>query len=255
MNIKTTLNVGIGLFVMAGILIFLSPADPIKLSAAVSVPALGAAVFYLIRAGIIETDKQVESYRYELAIAQERMAQLRLDYEDSQNIDHLTKCHNPAYFQQEALRFIALNNRSGVGFSVILLRIDRFSEVLEQDGQQGGNELLKIMASLLSRGVRETDVVSRQSDETFALLLSDAVGSDAVLVAERLMSLARQIRHRGIGAGALTVSITVSMGVTSYRKQGEVDVMLSEAEEAIKVATKAGGDRIAVFAEPESVAA
>ena len=242
---------------MAGILIFLSPSGVMKTSAAVSVPALGAALFYLLRGCVIENEKQVECYRYELGIAQERMEQLRLDYEEAQNIDHLTKCHNPAYFHKEALRFLALNKRSGVGFSVIVLRIDRFSEVLEQDGQQGGNELLKIVASLLSRGVRETDVVSRLGDETFALLLSDAIGEDVVLVAERLMSLSRQIRHRGIGSGngSITVSITVSMGITSYRSQDDVELMLNEAEEAIEVAIEQGGDRIAVFAEPESVAA
>jgi len=250
-GIRTNIYQSVGLLVMVGIMIVLFPAGGYQIAAVASVCVLGAGLFYVSHASVGDKNQKIKTLRYELAIAQDRLRQLRLDYENERQIDHLTKCFNEFYYQNEIARFIALNNRSGIKFSLVLLRIDQFSAFLAQEGQQGGNELLKILANLLRRGLRETDMVARLDDEAFALLLSDAADEDAVMVTERLMRLTRQIRHKGLGDGV----VTISMGVTSYRKQGEPSVLRREAAEALDLAINAGGDRIAVFAQSESVAA
>lgn len=251
MRIRTNIYQGVGLLVMAGIMIALLPADGYQVAAAASICMLGAGLFYVTYSMVEDKNQIIEIIRYELAIAQDRLQQLRLDYENERQIDHLTKCFNEHYFQNEAVRFIALNKRTGIKFSLVLLRIDQFSAFLAEEGQQGGNELLKILANLLRRGLRETDMVARLDDESFALLLSDAADEDAVMVTERLMRLTRQIRHKGLGDDV----VTISMGIASYRRHSEPGVLRSEASEALQVAIDAGGDRIAVFAQSESVAA
>ena len=251
MSSRASIFFGAGIFAIAILMISALPDGPWRIAGSISVSALSLALVYVLHGYLASGERQVERYRYELAIARERLEKLQYEYERDLEIDHLTKCFNAGYFEKEAQRFIALNRRSSVDFSLVVLKIDFFSEVLAAEGQQGGNELLKIVANLLCRGVRETDVVARTGEDTFSLLLSDAIGDDVVLVAERLMSLARQIRHKGVREG----TVTVSMGVTSYRDQGDLETLFAEAGEAIDVAIAEGGDRIAVFAEPETVAA
>jgi diguanylate cyclase (GGDEF)-like protein len=250
-RIRTNIFLSVGLLVMAGILIALLPANGRQVAAVVSICVLGTGLFYVTYSMMEDKNQIIETVRYELAIAQDKLRQVRLDYENERQIDHLTKCFNEHYFQNEAVRFIGMNKRSGIKFSLVLLRIDQLSAFLAEEGQQGGNELLKVIANLLRRGLRETDMVARLDDDSFALLLSDAADEDAVMVTERLMKLTRQIRHKGLGDGV----ITISTGITSYRKQSELGVLRSEASEALEVAIDAGGDRIAVFAQSESVTA
>ena len=93
--------------------------------------------------------------------------------------DPLTMLANRRAFDDELNRRIAEFRRLGRPFSLIMADVDQFKKFNDTHGHQAGDEVLRSMARVLRRTMREMDLVARYGGEEFAVILPGTVLEDA----------------------------------------------------------------------------
>ena len=103
--------------------------------------------------------------------------------------DPLTDLPNRLLFQDRLQHAMARSARSGSPLAVIVIDLNNFKDVNDEEGHRVGDHVLKAVAKRLQTGLRETDTVARIGGDEFAIVLPDltSVGA-AVRVAEKMQS-------------------------------------------------------------------
>lgn len=136
------------------------------------------------------------------AIVAERTRQLAASQRELEKIayfDSLTGLANRRLFNDELRRLCAHSRRSGTGFALLLIDLDKFKHVNDTLGHDAGDALLVAVARALEQSVRETDRVARLGGDEFAILLPE-VNADECLarVCERIFGkLSQPAQHQG----------------------------------------------------------
>jgi diguanylate cyclase len=131
--------------------------------------------------------------------------------------DGLTGLANRKHFDQ-ALRVAAAQSIEQAQPACLLLAdIDHFKHFNDVYGHALGDQVLKLVASLLRHNVKGQDLVARYGGEEFAVILPATRLADAQTLADRLRELVGsrrvQLKDRGQNLGRVTLSI----GVTDFR--------------------------------------
>lgn len=177
-----------------------------------------------------------------LATVLSREAQLA-ELREEVDTDPLTGVGN----RRRALRAlrIALSRADRVGdvVSVLLLDLDRFSEVNAEQGHPGADRVLRRFAEVLTAETRAYDTVGRFGGDEFMVVLPGTGSAEALRMAERL-------RHRTDGLARPGTPITVSVGVATFPRNGnDVDPLLAAADRALYDAKAAGRNQVALARE------
>jgi diguanylate cyclase (GGDEF)-like protein len=110
---------------------------------------------------------EVERLERELALARKQMAEL----EARADIDPLTNLPNRRAFERDLARSLAYIKRHRTGAALLYLDLDNFKRINDRYGHAAGDEMLRAVARVLGRHVRESDIVARIGGDEFALLL------------------------------------------------------------------------------------
>ncbi len=144
--------------------------------------------------------------------------------------DPLTGIGNRRYMQT----FIDNMCSQAQPFAVITLDIDFFKHINDTFGHDVGDKVIKSLAALLKEGCREYDGVFRSGGEEFMLLLPGIGRHRAFDLAERLR------KEIEIHQFAPVPSVTVSLGVSFWQVNNDVDDVLKEADKALYRAKEQG---------------
>ncbi|TMB65131.1 MAG: GGDEF domain-containing protein, partial [Chloroflexi bacterium] len=104
-------------------------------------------------------------------------------------VDELTGLPNLRALQEQLPSRLGPAQRAGRRMSVMMMDVDGFKAVNDRLGHGVGNELLKEVANLLRFAVRVGDEPFRFGGDEFVLLLSDADGTGAKVVASRIQEI------------------------------------------------------------------
>lgn len=128
-----------------------------------------------------EKTRQIEEANHTLA---EKNVQLQAMAET----DFLTGLYNRRYFIKSLKRSLGLLSRGkgGGSLSLILLDIDHFKEVNDNQGHDAGDLILTSLAKLLRTTCRDTDIIARFGGEEFIILLPGTKAKGAVKLAEKI---------------------------------------------------------------------
>lgn len=91
------------------------------------------------------------------------------------------------------------------GYALLSLDIDKFKEVNDTVGFEGGNEILKKMANILSRNIGSDDLFARSSADRFYLLVAYRDKNGLIELMKRIIS---DVEYQ-----IATVRIVISIGV------------------------------------------
>ena len=133
--------------------------------------------------------------------------------------------------------------------SLLFLDLDDFKETNDRFGHRDGDRVLREVAELLIRAIREVDVAARYGGEEFAVLLPETAKDGAAAVAERIRcSVEERFSSSKAGPG---LDLTISGGLASFPVDGcNLEILLSRADEALYAAKSRGKNRIvAAFSE------
>ncbi len=151
--------------------------------------------------------------------------------------DCLTLLANRRAFDDELNRRLAELRRHGRAFSLIMADIDRFKKVNDIYGHQAGDEVLRGVAKVLRRTMREMDLVARYGGEEFAIILPGTSAADACEAALRAREAVEtaHFRHRGDG-----LRVTLSFGVAEASANDNETSLVLRTDKAL-YAAKANG--------------
>jgi diguanylate cyclase (GGDEF)-like protein len=171
--------------------------------------------------------------------------------------DLMTGLYDRTYIRRELALEIERAKRFRRGASVVLADIDGFERFNELFGTDAGNRMIGLIADVMRRvsGNEGTDpslvVAGRYGGEEFALIVPEEASAPTVEAAP----LAERLRAEIAAINDEDRSVSVSVGVASYPRDGRTAAeLLSAADAALVDAAAKGGNRVAVgrpAAEPE----
>jgi len=143
-----------------------------------------------------------------------------------------------------ALRLLA---EDAVGLAVYFLDCDRFKQVNDTWGHDGGDFLLNTIAERLRSVASPCDLIARLGGDEFVLVRSDVGGRDlAAAFAQRVVAaLAVPLRFKGH-----EIHISVSVGVALAPRDGQSPERLLKSADLALYQAKADGRNCVRFFEP-----
>jgi diguanylate cyclase (GGDEF)-like protein/PAS domain S-box-containing protein len=146
--------------------------------------------------------------------------------------DGLTGLYNHRYFQErlvEETNIAAMNENN---LSLLFIDIDYFKSFNDSFGHPQGDEVLKIIASLIKANVRAEDIVCRYGGEEFSVILKGCHKNRAIITANRIRIACE---NYGFFVNELLQKkgITVSIGVASYPEAKTNKELILAADKAL----------------------
>ncbi|MCW2623145.1 MAG: diguanylate cyclase [Frankiales bacterium] len=150
--------------------------------------------------------------------------------------DGLTKIANRRTFESTLEREVARATRSAEHLSLVMLDIDHFKRLNDEQGHQAGDEVLRNVAFALTCECRDFDTPARYGGEEFAVVLPGCSPEEALVIGERL--------RRAVGLAPSAVPITASAGVATFPSHAmDADSLVRAADEALYESKRAGRNR------------
>jgi diguanylate cyclase (GGDEF)-like protein len=156
--------------------------------------------------------------------------------------DYLTGLFNRRYFFERGPKLIAEARRADRPTSVAILDIDHFKRLNDEFGHDAGDEALRIFAAELGESLAgQPHLLARLGGEEFALLLP---GLDEAAAQSLTEAIRDTVARRPMAVGALTLGLTVSIGLAGLATTDSLDSALRKADRALYAAKQAGRNRV-----------
>ncbi|MBW2725091.1 MAG: diguanylate cyclase [Deltaproteobacteria bacterium] len=166
---------------------------------------------------------RVRRNKHEVEVANEQLRQRNEQLQTANEVlnqlsitDGLTKLHNHRYFQDQLTREISLASRAQAPLSMLLIDLDDFKTLNDQQGHIVGDDTLTRVSHTMNASVRSTDVLARYGGEEFVVLApnTDLVG--ATHLAEKLRRAVEHSHETADASGKRELPVTVSIGVAQF---------------------------------------
>lgn len=187
----------------------------------------------------------------EQALGKRGMEHLNEELKTASRVDGLTGLYNRRYWQERFDEMHKLCVRREKPSTALMLDIDHFKRINDTYGHQAGDKVIKMLAALIKRCVRETDLAGRYGGEEFAIILNDSSVEDAKIVAERIRQLAKRlvVEHEGE-----SISFTVSLGLAQFSPDFKGAMAWLEcADQALYEAKENGRNQYRIYAAPSAL--
>ena len=123
--------------------------------------------------------------------------------------------------------------------------IDHFKKINDKHGHLLGDHVLREIAAISKRSLRESDVICRWGGEEFLLLLKNCSLEKATSIAENLRAtIAGNDFSRTTDLAKGKLSLTVSMGDAEYKSNESEDSMFERADVALYQAKENGRNSV-----------
>lgn len=133
-------------------------------------------------------------------------------------------------------------------FALMHLDLDRFKSVNDSLGHAAGDEVLRVVAQVLSAETRSGDLVARVGGDEFVVLVPGMTDSARLCaVAERIIAaLSKPIPFEG---QSCQVGISIGLTVSTRYNKVTPETMLQDADLALYAAKRTGRGRVVAFSE------
>ena len=160
-------------------------------------------------------------------------------------LDGLTGIGNRRAFDLKIREMVEIASRSGSELSVLMLDIDDFKKINDGFGHQTGDRVLVALARKCHSLIRNDDIIVRYGGEEFVILLPNASLDNAVIKADKICKTIASTRYAldDIEPGN-TLSITISIGVSTFSNGDSPMTVMERADGALYQAKKRGKNRV-----------
>ncbi|GAB4282062.1 MAG: hypothetical protein Kow0067_01950 [Coriobacteriia bacterium] len=160
-----------------------------------------------------------------------------LELEQTSIRDRLTGLYKGEYFHTRLSEELKRSDRYGVAVSVVLVSVADFDGFKERYGRYKAELLLDHLADVLRIAVRDTDIVARYTETSFAVILPFSGEREARLVAGRIEAAAAEAEFEG-DVLEPAAHIRVTTAHASYPDEAvEQGELLRRSEERLGEAT------------------
>jgi diguanylate cyclase len=152
--------------------------------------------------------------------------------------DPLTQIPNRLHFTMVYQHAISLADREKEPLGVIFFDIDHFKRVNDHFGHLVGDAVLKQIAAIVRKRIRQSDMVARWGGEEFVLLLPKTDLDEAAKVAEMLRKAIDGTSFEVVG------NVTCSFGVAQLEEDENGEHLLNRADTLLYEAKENGRNRV-----------
>ncbi|RON77440.1 diguanylate cyclase [Pseudomonas fluorescens] len=156
-------------------------------------------------------------------------------------IDPLTGLPNRAAWSERLEHEIKQWQQHGNTLSLAMLDLDHFKRINDNYGHLAGDKVLKIIATVLRKRLRGSDFIARFGGEEFVLLMP---ATPPAVGAKLLETLRAAIEACPFHFKGERVTITISIGLATFRAGEHSDLVLKRADQALYRAKNAGRNRV-----------
>ena len=194
--------------------------------------ALGASDFISKPININEFEAKIKR------IVRER--NMRSELRRLSTCDALTGLYNRRYLDENLRNEAIRASRQHYDLYLLLIDIDNFKIYNDKYGHQQGDRLLKELAEIISRNIRNNvDSGYRYGGDEFAVTVLHANPQQAIMVAERFC---KEYNEKNLIPTSLSIGIA-KMKNTSKNLEQDLDNMIREADQALYLAKNNGGNQ------------
>jgi diguanylate cyclase (GGDEF)-like protein len=160
-------------------------------------------------------------------------------------IDPLTGAYNRRFLNENLQHRIEEAKRYDQPFSLIMYDFDHFKKINDTYGHQAGDYVLKEVAQKVTEQVkstiRGTDILARYGGEEFIVILPQTNLEQASVLAERIR---KEIEETDFNFNNCSFPVTVSLGVTEYTHEKDIEQLIGTVDRALYRAKENGRNRI-----------
>ncbi|HOJ63875.1 MAG TPA: GGDEF domain-containing protein [Spirochaetota bacterium] len=131
-------------------------------------------------------------------------------------VDRMTKLYTHHQFQKRLEEEIKKGHRYDYKFSLIMFDIDHFKKFNDTYGHLQGDIIIKEIAKIFSKSVRDVDFPCRYGGEEFIAILPECDVKAAAVVAERLR---RKVESYDFPGENGPFKVTISVGIIEFKKE------------------------------------
>ncbi|EPK7408971.1 diguanylate cyclase [Klebsiella aerogenes] len=159
--------------------------------------------------------------------------------------DSLTGLRNRHHLEEALHTQMNLAVRNNSPLSCLMIDIDHFKAVNDNYGHEAGDLVIKNVAAIIQRAVRDLGMAFRYGGEEFLVLLS---GSDEASAEACATEIYNNVRSMTLRCGLTDIGqVNVSIGIASYPQHAQSDSLLRAADAALYRAKELGRSRIIRF--------
>lgn len=163
--------------------------------------------------------------------------------------DYLTGLRTRGYFEQQLELELKRSERKRQKFSLLMIDIDHFKQLNDSFGHHVGDQVLRDIAAILMKDLREIDTVARYGGEEFVMILPETTEAGAVYVAQRVRRSVEQAQFLAEYPQAIQ-HLTISIGIAVFDRDAQFKRDLIEFADAALYAAKHGGrNRVVCYSE------
>jgi len=142
--------------------------------------------------------------------------------------DELTGIPNRAYLRRHGPALLSLAARREAPVALLFCDLDRFKAVNDTFGHEAGDLVLGDVARAMAARVRVYDLLARLGGDEFVVVMPDAGGDEAAIMAERIRDCVAEVAaERGLSG------LSVSIGVALHVPGQDIDDLVRAADAAM----------------------
>ncbi|MDT3778359.1 diguanylate cyclase [Nitrospira sp. MA-1] len=193
----------------------------------------------------------------DVTVLEDTIQELELSKTELEKLAHrdpLTGCCNRRAFFEAFEDQWERVQRDGTDLVCIMADIDHFKSYNDRFGHAVGDQVIQIVAQVLSTALRPLDIIGRYGGEEFCILLPGQTCVEGMLVAGRLRENIERLASTAIRTTS-GQKITMSFGVSaaSLGASDHLD-LVAQADKALYVAKGNGRNRVEQWTVDEAVA-
>lgn len=169
-------------------------------------------------------------------------------FEHQARVDSLTNLPNRRAFDEALTQAFIRAKRTELPITLVIIDIDYFKHVNDTWSHSVGDQVLKIVASLIRQEIRAVDYSARWGGEEFTVLLADTHIEDALPICERLRIAVMNYDYSLIDTKfKLTISLGVAQSPSGSLACLTPQELLASADQALYQAKRYGRNRVVAF--------
>ncbi len=192
--------------------------------------------------------KKEERDRQQMDALSKQVSRLNVELKEVKTkamTDGLTKAYNREAFDSYIRKIVDRNTIKPSPFSLLMLDIDDFKKINDAYGHQIGDRVLVALVKKCTEFIRDEDFLARYGGEEFVIVLPGASLRNALKKAQRLRkAIAGTHYTTDKEKGGKGLSITVSIGASSFSKKDSVSTVIDRSDQALYQAKRTGKNRV-----------
>jgi diguanylate cyclase len=175
----------------------------------------------------------------QMEIETELLQQKLVENREKLLYDTLTGVRSRLAYDEQIEQEMARWERYSSSFSYAILDIDHFKNINDKYGHSAGDNVLKIIANMMSQQIRKSDFIFRIGGEEFVLILTNTDVSQAGVLVEKLR---KAVKAREFSFNQERVTLSLSAGLTETWDGDSVKSIYERADAALYRAKNSGRD-------------